>query len=117
MYYIELNELIGGATLFMLGCPSNQSAYKVKRWLQETRPYALILFADKYQRIKEYEAARWVRKYSDYSFHNYLSEGYQQQPLPTAIKSLESALQRFELEHKFHPSEIVLVRAKKFVNA
>jgi hypothetical protein len=76
MKWIELNEMLGGEYLFLFGCHPTQSAYKVKRWLQETKPNAVILFADNFNRIKEYEAARWVRKYNDYTYHNYMTTGW-----------------------------------------
>lgn len=107
---------VGSGTIFLFGCHPTQSAYKMKQWLQEQKPNAVILYAGQANRIREYQAAHWVISYGHKEFHNYLTEGYRKDFFPSALKSMESALQHFAGKYKFHPSEIVLVRANKFTN-
>lgn len=117
MKWIELKDVeVGSGTIFLFGCHPTQSPYKVKAWLQEQKPNAVVLYAGQASKVREYQAAHWVISYGHKEYHNYLTEGYRQEFFHSALQSMESALQRFAQKYKFHPSEIVLVRAKKFTN-
>ena len=112
MKWLELRDAtIGAGTIFLFGCEAGQTAYQLKRTLKQKRPQAIILYAGKASQIREYQAAHWVKDYDNKVFHNYLTIGYRKNVFATALDSLNSALQLFNRQHGFTPSEVVLVRA------
>lgn len=111
MKWLELKQaVIGSGAIYLFGCEAGEQAWQLKRRLKEQRPNAVILYAGPFSKIREYQATHWVISYRD-GYHNYLIEGFRQQPLHSALLSLDSALQQFEQKHGFRPDEVVLVRA------
>lgn len=117
MKWIELKDIVGGGSIFLFGCHPTQSAYKVKAWLKEKKPDVVVLYAGEHSRIREYQAAHWMHRYDPFVFHNYLSAGFRQNTVSSALQSLATALQSFADQHMYMPTEIVLVRAKKLPGA